>query len=249
MVQLLSLLLSFAFASDITPLRPSDIGPMRKPYTQRQIRVAIADTGLDKRFLDPSVKICKNGHYDFVENRAGIKTEPSSPHGTYIANIIGAELGDADYCIVVYNVWDENGNVHDLIRMSISAYRMASVNGVSVMNYSLQGFAHSYIERNALVRVTSSGLKIFVAAGNDNIDLNQVCSSYPACYDIPGLVVVGAHSDSDPQARASYSNYGRKVDVWKSGSYNDIRRGVYTRGTSFAAPRAAADYVLYLLAQ
>lgn len=243
-------LLTMAFATDITPLRPSDVGQMRKPYTQRQIRIAIADTGLDKKLLDKNVKICPNGHYDFVLNKPGIHPNPAaSPHGTYIANIIGSDLGDADYCIVVYNVWDDNGNVQDLIRMSVAAYRHATTNNISVMNYSLQGFAHSYIERNALIKATGAGLKIFVASGNDNNNLDEVCNSYPACYDIPGVVIVGAHSDSDPQARASYSNYGRKIDVWKSGSYNDIRRGVYTRGTSFAAPRAASDYVLYLLAQ
>jgi hypothetical protein len=212
-------------------------------YAEPPVRIAIVDTGFIKQLGKPSVKLCKTGHYDFVLNKAGIH-EAAGPHGTYIANIIGSELQGYNYCIVVYRVWNDDPSEALFLRVA-KALRLAGDENVSAINYSLQGLAHSYTERNGFVRALGRGIKIFVAAGNEHQDLDRACISYPACYqNMPkGMAIVGAVTDSDPQAPTSYSNYGRKVDVWKPGSYVDQLSGIFAQGTSFAAPRAVSDYV------
>ena len=237
MIILCVMLTRTAFAQDKDAIRPSDLPKVTA-------RIAIVDTGFIKQLGKPNVKLCKTGHYDFVLNKAGV-FESDESHGTYIANIIAAELKGYDYCIVVYRVWDPRNNIETLFERVAKALRMAADDKIIGINYSLQGLEHSYTERAAFVRALSQGIKIFVAAGNDHQDLDRACISYPACYmNLPeGMVVVGAVTDSDPLVPTSYSNTGRRIDVWKYGSYIDQSRGTFARGTSFAAPRALSDYV------
>lgn len=228
-----------AKAQDKAPLRPSDIASSNNP-----VRIAIVDTGFIKQLGKPDVKLCKTGHHDFVLKKPGIH-ETTERHGTFIANIIGAELRGYDYCIVVYRVWNDQFDGEPLYVRVAKALDHAASNNITAINYSLQGLQHSYTERAAFVKALNKGMKIFVAAGNNYHDLDESCISYPACYaDMPeGMIIVGAVTDSDPMAPTSYTNYGKVIDVWKPGSYIDGNIGAFESGTSFAAPRAVSDYV------
>lgn len=236
-----------AHAQTRDSLRSADFPP------KKTIRVAIVDTGFIKQLGKPNVKLCKTGHYDFILNKPGIPVDilNKESHGTFISNIIAADLEDSNYCIVVYRVWQNDIETEPMFIRVQKALRMAAEDNVTAVNYSIQGLLYSATERAAFVKALSQGIKIFVAAGNDNQDLDQKCISYPACYkDLPsGMYVVGAVTDSDPMAVASYSNHGSRIDVWKYGSYIDQDRGMYARGTSFAAPRALSDYVRSLQAE
>lgn len=251
-----------AHAQQAAPLRPSDMATKRAEAcslatghsacnskrtdlpASREARIAIVDTGFIKQLGKKNVHLCKTGHYDFVVNKPGIH-ETNERHGTYIANIIAQELEGYNYCIVVYRVWNSEDEKEPLFVRVGHALDKAYSDKIIAVNYSLQGLMHSYTERAAFVKALSQGIKIFVAAGNDGKDLDQNCISYPPCYAYmpPGMIIVGAVTDSDPQAPASYSNYGGKINVWKFGSYIDPKLGIFERGTSFAAPRALSDYV------
>lgn len=208
-------------------------------------KIAIIDTGYMPGPGDPKLKLCPKGHYDFVANKPKI-VETGISHGTYVANIIAAELKDVDYCALIYRVYAEDETSAVLINRSIRAYKAAAEEGAIAVNYSIQGFAHSYIERAVLEALTRDKFIMFVGAGNDNIDLDKQCLSYPSCYGLPRVIAVGAVCDSDPQTKTSYSNYGTKVNVWFSGMYYDPAAKVRERGTSFSAPRALSDYILSL---
>ncbi|MEM1093112.1 MAG: S8 family serine peptidase, partial [Bacteroidota bacterium] len=86
----------------------------------------------------------------------------------------------------------------------------------------------------------AQGALVVAAASNDNDD-NDVTSRFPAGYD--RVLSVGATNKAN-DGRASFSNYGRTVDVFApgvtlnsttiNGAYND-----FANGTSFSAPMVA----------
>ena len=79
----------------------------------------------------------------------------------------------------------------------------------SVINMSLGGQANIMINQ-AVQRLTSSGVHVAVAAGNDNApaELTSPASEKTAC-------TVGASDIND--ARASFSNYGTPVKIFAPG--------------------------------
>ncbi len=203
------------------------------------IKIAIIDTGYKASLIDgPKLKLCDTGHYDFATNTPTIGF--TIPHGTGVASIIAAELQDIDYCAIIYNVYGPN----ELNRMADSsitrAYAMAANNGVTVINASFVGFRYSIAEREA-VRAATKHAVVFVAAGNDKMDLDVSCLSFPTCFDIPRVYSVGALSGTN--TRAKYSNYGSRVKLWYTGDYGT------EHGTSYATPRALSDFVLRLVAK
>jgi hypothetical protein len=50
------------------------------------------------------------------------------------------------------------------------------------INISMSGFIYFESELNIIEKMASKGVKIAVAAGNNNIDLDFTCKVYPACY-------------------------------------------------------------------
>ena len=103
------------------------------------------------------------------------------------------------------------------------------------------------LERAAITRLTAAGVTFVAAAGNSAIDNDSEFSSYPASYDVPGLISVAATDYND--RIASYSNYGAEtvdlaapgVFVWDTavGSGYD-----FFGGTSAASPTVAGAVAL-----
>lgn len=125
-----------------------------------------------------------------------------------------------------------------------------------VINLSLGGDADSYgvcgtLMQRAITKARANGAIVVVAAGNSNENANY--SSPANCSD---AITVGATSSAGN--RASFSNYGDKVDIsapgvdivstLNSGAYSVGQDNVYAsyNGTSMATPHVAAALALML---
>jgi subtilisin family serine protease len=217
------------------------VAPAVRAFKGEQIRIAIIDTGYNPLWTNEPLKLCKKGHYDFLKDKAEVGY--TEPHGSIVASIIAEELRDVNYCAVIYQVMGPQGLNTRTIK---AAFNKAKHEGLAAINLSLNGRAYSFMERRSMKAVADRGTMIFTAAGNERLDLNTFCNSFPACYPIPNMYVVGA-TERDNEYPAPYSNYGKRVDIWMPGDYEIADQIV--EGTSFAAPRALSDYVysLYLV--
>lgn len=178
-------------------------------------------------------------------------------HGTHVSGIIGAERnngkgmdGIADNVRIMMIRAVPNGDEHD--KDIALAIRYAVDNGARVINMSFGknlSPEKSWVD-DAVKYAESKGVLLVHAAGNDNADVDTT-ANYPSphflhdSYTAPNWITVGA--SSDPRAEpgfasytASFSNYGKDVDVFAPGTriYSTIPGGKYEnlQGTSMAAP-------------
>ena len=215
-----------------------DASPTKDTGPEKRVKVAVIDTGYSEiNHFPVEVPLCKGDHYDFNTRKKQIAPDLHG-HGTAMASIVAYSVGNntSGYCVVVYNVTVRGQILAKAIAMAI--YK-ATLSGVKVINISMEGRKHNIHEENALRYAASKGVRIFVAAGNSKINLNELCAAYPACYkSIRNLTVVGAYDEY--ANRASYSNYGRNV-TWMPGKVLGVS------GTSAASAYAAGQYIKYLV--
>jgi subtilisin family serine protease len=137
---------------------------------------------------------------------------------------------------------DGSGTTDD----AISAILYARAKGVQILNNSWGGGEVSQALLDAIQQTDASGELFVAAAGNDftNTDLEPF---YPASYDVPNVLVVGASDQFD--RKAWFSNYGtRTVDLsapgtnvystWPGASYR------FADGTSMATPQVSGAAAL-----
>lgn len=116
----------------------------------------------------------------------------------------------------------------------------------SVANLSL-GSSYSQSVNDATESAVSGGLNMMVAAGNDN---KNACNYSPA--SAPSAVTVGATDINDK--RASYSNYGKCLDIFGPGSsitsawIGSPNATNTISGTSMATPQVCGVAAKYLSA-
>lgn len=169
------------------------------------IRVGVIDTGLN--LADPRFRsvLCEQGHRDFTGE--GIKDLDG--HGTHVAGLIKQYAGNVSYCMVIIKFYTANNpNVGSFQ----TALQWAVDLKLDYINVSVDGSGSS---ENELKILKNSKSTFIVAAGNQNIDLDVSCS-YPACYNLPNMIVVGALK-KDGSGKAACSNYGKLVKVWEIG--------------------------------
>lgn len=191
---------------------------------QAQLKVALIDTGLDltdKRFTSI---LCKEGHKDFTNT--GL--DDNEGHGTFMAGLIKKNAKDSDYCLIIIKWFNTFKKPNSSRWKEIVAY--ATSLNPNIINMSFEGPRFSKNEENAIKN--HPNIVFVAAAGNDgqNLDIpdNYV---FPACYNIPNIIVVG---NGTQEIRSSTSNYGKIVKVWINGDniistvpggFNDIYSG------------------------
>jgi subtilisin family serine protease len=144
----------------------------------------------------------------------------------------------------------------------LEAIVYAVENGADIINMSLGGPIWSKLERTTLAWAGTNGVLVVAAAGNEARDNDQLyflqsgapfAPSYPASYDLPNLISVGASNDLDQYGyesgcslrgggpRCSFTNWGRtSVDLAAPGVdiVSTFLFGGYAtfNGTSMSAP-------------
>lgn len=195
--------------------------------------------------------------WNFASNSADIMDEHG--HGTHIAGIIGAKKGNGlpssgvapDVSLMILKYYDSQSSGMDNLENTIRSIRYAVRMGADVINYSGGGLLKSS-EEEAMIRWAGrQGVLVIAAAGNEGMN-SDFFPFYPANYDLPNVLSVGA-IDRAGQLM-DMSNYGlNSVDLVAPGKniYSTLPNGQfgYMSGTSQATAFATGVAVLMMSEQ
>ncbi|NGO14621.1 S8 family peptidase [Streptomyces sp. HC44] len=221
--------------------------PLDKSYTWPDS----AGQGVTAYVIDTGVRISHeefggraSSGWDFVDNDA--TAQDGQGHGTHVAGTIaGTTYGVAKKANVVgVRVLDNEGS-------GTTAQVIAGIDWVTknaqkpaVANMSLGGFANAQLDA-AVRNSIASGVTYTLAAGNDGLPASLYSPARVA-----EAVTVGASDKTD--ARASFSNWGMRLDLFAPGvditsasNASDTGKATFS-GTSMASPHAAGAAALYL---
>lgn len=209
------------------------------------VRVAVLDTGVNTSHED--LKIAKTGYYSSFGT-----VNDGNGHGTHCAGIIGATMGNgkgiagiaSGVSLYIYKSFNDKGSGEDAA--TVAGIMWAINNSVDIISMSTGNKFYNYQVEKALREAVSQGITVVAAMGNEGTNL----MAYPAGYNIPGLIAVGATDGSNN--RAPYSNYGSWCDIMAPGTgiMSTIKGGSAAYdlmdGTSMACPNVAGACALFM---
>lgn len=238
--------------------------------------VAVFDTGMDLTHPDLVPNLWKNpaevpgNRIDddangWVDDVHGIDVvegdgDPSDDagHGTHVAGTLGA-VGDNGVGVagVAWRVQllpvrvlsvDGSGTTAEFASAFDYAVQLKR-RGVNlrVINCSWGGSFPSLALREAMGAAAAAGILMVCSAGNDHSDIDAR-PAFPAVYDLPEILSVGASTTCDEPS--SFSNHGRvTVDLAAPGSgilstFRGGERYAVLSGTSMAAPHVSGAAAL-----
>jgi subtilisin family serine protease len=235
------------------------------------IIVAVLDTGVDLEHVDLEDQLWtntgevsnngidddQNGCIDDLQGCNFVELPPSNDpsddhgHGSGVAGVIGARSDNGvgvtgtawGVSLMPVKVLDStgSGSASDVAQGIIYAAK----SGARVINLSMaRQSPSSALAAAAREAHNTFGTILVAATGND--DVGSV--GYPGAY--PEVIAVGAFGHNDPNARASFSNWGVEVNLAAPGVdvfSTDLDDG-YARsgGTSFAAAFVSGQVALLL---
>jgi subtilisin family serine protease len=207
------------------------------------VTVYVVDTGVRPDHVEFSGRLAP-GYTAIADGRG---TSDCNGHGTHVAGTAaGTTYGVAKAATVVpVRVLDCNGSgTWSGVIAGLDWVVAHHTSGPAVANLSLGGGANASVD-DAVRRVVADGVTVTVAAGNANAD---ACNYSPA--RVAAAITVGATTSSD--ARASYSNFGKCLDLFAPGSavvsawHTSSTAAASLNGTSMAAPHAAGAAAVLL---
>lgn len=210
--------------------------------TAATVHAYIIDTGIYAANNDFGGRV--SGGFTVINDGNG--TNDCNMHGTHVAGTVGgATWGVAKqvqlHPVRVLNC--EGGGTDSGVIAGID-WVIANHASPAVANMSLGGGASKSLD-DAITRLVAAGVVTVVAAGNDAGD---ACTKSPA--RAPAAITVGASTATD--ARASFSNFGRCVDLFapgqgiKSAGNTTSTSTNILDGTSMASPHVAGAAALFL---
>jgi thermitase len=235
------------------------------------IVVAVLDTGIDLSHaeLDGQIWINRadepdndidddqNGCIDDLHGCNFVELPPSNDasddhgHGSMVAGVIGAKSDNGvgvtgtawGVTLMPVKVLDStgSGSASDVAQGIIYAAK----SGAQVINLSMARTSpSSALAAAAREAHNTFGVILVAATGNEGAS----AVGYPAAY--PEVIAVGAFQHADPNARASFSNWGPEVNLAAPGVdvFSTDLDGGYARsgGTSFAAAFVSGQVALLL---
>jgi subtilisin family serine protease len=214
--------------------------------TITNVNAYIIDTGIDRTHPDLNVA----GHVNFH----GGRNTDCDGHGTHVAGTVAAK-DDASNVVGVapgvpltgVKVLGCNGSGWTSNIIKGIDWVTANAKKPAIANMSLGGRASKALD-DAVRKSASKGIFYAVAAGNAGAD---ACTESPARAGAGtdnGIATVAATDQADLEA--SFSNYGKCVDIWAPGvNILSTRLGGGTTtmsGTSMASPHVGGAAALYL---
>lgn len=210
----------------------------------KRVDAYIIDTGILSTHVEFAKRVGTG--FTWIQDRRG--TTDCNGHGTHVAGIVGGTVyGVAKGVMLVpVRVLDcrGSGTVSGVVAGIDWVAKHHQPGVPAVANMSLGGQLSSALD-TAVTNLVTDGVVVMVAAGNSNTD---ACFTSPASTSV--ALTVGATTAED--SRASYSNYGRCLDLFAPGSsitsaWVTNNRSVNTiSGTSMAAPHVTGVAALVL---
>lgn len=215
------------FADEISRMKPT-----------ASLKVAVIDTGV---YRNDCIKDRLLTGYNVLDGNTS--TIDQDGHGTHVAGIIYDMTNNLNLKILPVKVLDGVTNGRGSTSDIVSAIHYAEEQGAKVINISVVAYPvngktqHShYLEDAIREAVNKKDTTVVVAAGNERINVKDVC---PA--DVKEAIVVGAVDDLN--RIEMYSDYGSTLDLVAPGKdiYSTyLTRMSYDSGTSMAAPHITA---------
>jgi len=190
-------------------------------FADERNKIVLVDTGINlTEQLSPY--ICKDGHFGVYK-----PLQDENGHGSAIASLMSKYINRDKTCIISYRwISGYEGNESDLNVVLHHLYKNYSKD-IKIVNMSLGGPSRNNREKNVILNLISMGLKVVVAAGNENTDLDKTCNYFPACYEIKSHNFFVVTSKNTP-----LRNYGGPAIYKENGVYYYI--GKTWSGTSMA---------------
>lgn len=189
----------------------------------REVRVAILDSGVDVQHPDLSANILRTSDgraisYNALNNSTDVTD--SGYHGTHVAGLIAAVSNNswgvtgvmgARVKIIPVKVSADGATVD--LNAVINGITWATDQGAQVINMSFTSNRESDDRpalREAIQYALKKGVVFVVAAGNSSTQITASNHFYPAKYSAlyEGFITVGSHDAGDSTTRSAFSNYG-----------------------------------------
>ena len=239
------------------------------PQLSNQIAYNSGEMGTDAQGRDKRSNAVDDDGNGYIDDYAGYNFESGSSqmlddvgHGTHVSGIIAAQHSDVQIMsgyvqgvapaakILPVKFLGASGGT---LSAALQGIDYAVLRGAKIINASWGGSGCSSALRQKISDLSAKDVLFVSAAGNSSSNI-ELAPEYPAAYNLPLQLTVGALTPALLQA--DYSNYSRKlVQIFSPGSYiastvpTDMGSYASYSGTSMATPFVSGAAAVWLSAR